>query len=249
MNSTNTKLYNLLHSGNDGDVEFYCKTCLGLSSVLELGCGSGRVTIPLAKQGLQITGIDFDKKMLDEFVKIPGYEALSNKITLLQHDMRNFELNKKFDRIIIPFNTIFCLLSLEDVLSMLKTVKKHLNPNGQLIFDFYYMNKEMVEKTEHKGNWEIDTLQDENHNNIKVTEQGIETDDKQRFDTKYILSWEDGPKKGSTFEIDVPQRCILIEEIEAILKEAGLNTLSIKSSFLETTLANNNDQVIIRATL
>ena len=52
------ELYALTHRGTAGDVGFYRRACAGASSVLELGCGSGRLLKRLARPGRQLVGLD-----------------------------------------------------------------------------------------------------------------------------------------------------------------------------------------------
>lgn len=57
-------LYQALHTGNDGDVAFYLSRCAN-KNTLELGCGAGRISIELAKTGVQVVGLDEQQGMIE----------------------------------------------------------------------------------------------------------------------------------------------------------------------------------------
>lgn len=107
--------------------------------VLEIGCGSGRILIPVAKSGIEITGLDLSDKMLSicksKLANEP--EKVPKNATLLKADMRNFNLNKKFARISIPFRAFQHLLTIEDQISCLSCVHRHLKRNGRLMLDLF----------------------------------------------------------------------------------------------------------------
>jgi len=100
--------------------------------ILELGCGTGRLTIPLAKSGATITGIDLNDDMLEICKsKIPA----NLDIKLVNGDMTQYSLEDTFDLIIAPCNVINHLLSLDQIEKMINCSKLHLNIGGRLIID------------------------------------------------------------------------------------------------------------------
>jgi SAM-dependent methyltransferase len=105
--------------------------------VLELCCGTGRIALPLAEKGWQVTGIDLSESMLEEARK------KSSRVEWIKSDIRNFEIGKKFSLIIFSINSICHLLNIEDVESCFQCVKKHLNTEGIFVIDmFNYYTKE-----------------------------------------------------------------------------------------------------------
>jgi ubiquinone/menaquinone biosynthesis C-methylase UbiE len=90
---------------------FYRSLALEVGSpILELACGTGRVTIPLANQGLDVTGIDISEKMLDRASQKSGDLA----ITWIQADCRSFNVQKKFRLIYMTGNSFQAFLTRED---------------------------------------------------------------------------------------------------------------------------------------
>lgn len=99
------KVYDGLNHQQD-DIEFYQKwiTKYNISKVLELCCGTGRITIPLAKAGIHISGYDLNETMLNEAKLKAKNDNLA--ISFYQGDMRDIELNDQYQMIFIPFNSI-----------------------------------------------------------------------------------------------------------------------------------------------
>ena len=89
--------------------------------ILELCCGTGRLTIPIAKEGYNITGVDNTTSMLNRAIAKANKEHLS--IDFVEEDIRTLDLGKKYDFIFIPFNSIHHLYRNEDLFKVLKMVK------------------------------------------------------------------------------------------------------------------------------
>jgi SAM-dependent methyltransferase len=121
------------------DIPFYleyAKECGG--EVLELACGTGRILIPLAKQGIVMTGLDASEEMLNIVRKKIGVdEKLKKKVTLVNADMRDFDIEKKFLMIFIAFRSFQSLIIKKDQIACLMAVHKHLADDGYFILDLF----------------------------------------------------------------------------------------------------------------
>jgi SAM-dependent methyltransferase len=122
------------------DVDFYVSAAKEFAEpILELGCGSGRVTLAIAQAGFRITGLDLSQKMLaqadEKIAKLP-YQVRS-RVRLVQSNMTNFDLDERFRLVIIPFRPFQHLLEVQRQLDCLAQARKHLEPNGRLILDFF----------------------------------------------------------------------------------------------------------------
>jgi len=114
--------------------QFYLEEALRSGGpVLEVACGSGRLTLPIAQSGLSIHGIDLSASMLD--LARSKAQAAGVEIPYSQADMRSFYLNRQFPAILIAGNSLLHLLTAEDLLQCLAAVRRHLAPGGRLIFD------------------------------------------------------------------------------------------------------------------
>ena len=101
--------------------------------VLELGCGSGRLTIPIAREGIDIVGADLSPSMLGS--ARAKAVAAGLHIPFVHADMRQFDLEARFSAILIPGNSLLHLLTIEDLRRCLASVRRHLAPGGKLVFD------------------------------------------------------------------------------------------------------------------
>jgi SAM-dependent methyltransferase len=120
------------------DIEFFVQAALEAKGpVLEVGCGTGRVLIPTARAGATITGLDISSYMLDvcrQSLKEEPQE-IQEQVTLVEGDMRNFDLGKTFSLVTTPFRPFQHLLTTEDQISCLECIYRHLEPGGILILD------------------------------------------------------------------------------------------------------------------
>ncbi len=117
------------------DIQFYKSFLNERSSVLELGCGTGRAGIELAKVAKKYVGIDLSPQMLNVFQeKINGREE---NISLYQYDMTEFHLGNLFDLIIFPFRSFQALTSDNQRNKCLELCAKHLNKGGHVIIQMF----------------------------------------------------------------------------------------------------------------
>ncbi len=135
-NNFYANLYDIEFSDKVDDIPFilaYAKKQEG--RVLELGCGTGRIIIPIAEAGIKVTGIDNSLHMLkiakDKIAQRP--QAVQKNIELVHAQMQNFTLRRRFSLIICVFNTFMHIISKEEQLQVLKNVRQHLEKNGVFI--------------------------------------------------------------------------------------------------------------------
>ena len=129
------------------DVEFYVAEARAAGGpVLELGCGTGRVLLPTARAGVEITGLDESANMLARCrAKLEAEpEAVRARVTLVRGDLAEFDLGRQFALITIPFRPFQHLLTVEQQLGCLRAVRRHLGPRGRLIFDVFHVEPSSV---------------------------------------------------------------------------------------------------------
>ncbi|MFQ5648403.1 MAG: class I SAM-dependent methyltransferase [bacterium] len=130
--------YDLDHN-TQVDVEFYLDYARQCGSpILELACGTGRLTIPLAEAGHEIYGVDFSENMLALCRgKIEG-NNLVERIHLFCDNMTRFDLPRKdFTLVFIPVRSFMHLFTQSDQLACLRRAFEHLRPGGLFIVDVY----------------------------------------------------------------------------------------------------------------
>ena len=122
------------------DVAFFVEAATTAGSpVLEVGCGTGRVLIPTARAGIDIVGLDLSTHMLEVCRQRLREEsdAVRGRVRLIEADMRNFDLGSRFTLATIPFRPFQHLITVEDQLSCLASIRRHLVDDGVLILDLF----------------------------------------------------------------------------------------------------------------
>ena len=110
--------------------------------MLEIGCGTGRLLIPTARAGVSVTGLDNSEDMLaicrrklnDESAEVRA------RVNLVRADMRDFDLGIRFSLVTIPFGPFNYLVSVEEHVGCLNSIKPHLRDTGALVMDLWYPN-------------------------------------------------------------------------------------------------------------
>ena len=104
--------------------------------VLELGCGTGRFTVPLAQAGHEVVGIDASPAMLASARHKAAAAGVA--IDFVEADMRDPALGARvFDAILLPTNSILHLVTDEDLAGLFAAIDRHLAPDGRFVFDVY----------------------------------------------------------------------------------------------------------------
>ena len=105
--------------------------------VLELGCGTGRITFPIAEAGIEVIGLDLSTDMLDiGKQKLSRMSAeVQTKTRLVQGNMADFALGRQFSLVILPNNQFRELLTTEDQLSCLRCINRHLRQDGSVVIE------------------------------------------------------------------------------------------------------------------
>jgi len=131
-------VYDLQFPADAPDVGFWVDWCREVGGpVLELGCGSGRVTLPVARAGLEVTGVEVAGPMLAVARERLSQEPaeVQARVRLVQGDMRDGGWGTNFGCAIIPANTFAVMITADDQARMLAAVRGALRPKGWFAFD------------------------------------------------------------------------------------------------------------------
>ena len=136
--------YDLEYGRTRIDLEFYVALAKAAQPpVLELACGTGRITIPIARAGVPVTGVDSSREMLSQArAKLDTEGPLP--VTLVQGDMRTFALEERFGLAMIPARSFLHLLTPEDHVAALHNIRDHLVDDGRLALHFFVPNLRMI---------------------------------------------------------------------------------------------------------
>ena len=138
-------IYDRVYADWDHDLGFYLQHAVTSGGpVLELGCGTGRVSLAIAELGIPVTAIDLSPRMLEVARRKAVGRGLEKSCLFYHGDMRSFKLEQQFPLIVIPFRSFQSLLTIEDQRSALMAAKMHLLPSGKLIFDVFAPDIQML---------------------------------------------------------------------------------------------------------
>ena len=138
--------YDLVYADKDYALEAqYVRTLIdehssqSVSSLLELGCGTGIHASILSSQGLEVFGVDLSEDMLQRArARVNCKGVLSSRLRFTQGDARTFRIDRKFDVVLSLFHVLSYQTTESDLQAMMKTSSFHLSQNGLFIFDFWY---------------------------------------------------------------------------------------------------------------
>jgi SAM-dependent methyltransferase len=131
-------IYDQVYAYLDQDIPFYVEQAVSSGGpVLELGCGTGRVSLEIAAGGIDVTGVDLSPRMLEVAGRKAQVQGLSAHCDFQQGDMREVRLEQRFPLVIIPFRGFQHLETVVDQREALATVRNHLAPGGLLIVDMF----------------------------------------------------------------------------------------------------------------
>jgi SAM-dependent methyltransferase len=132
------RFYDWRMEGEEEDIPFYVQLAKESGGpVLELGCGTGRVTLPIAEAGIEAVGLDLSSEMLDiARQKLSRMsEEVQERIQFVQGDMAGFALEGQFSLVILPANQFRELLTTEDQMSCFHYINPHLEREGAVVIE------------------------------------------------------------------------------------------------------------------
>ena len=149
------------------DIEFW-KSILVADDVtiLELAAGTGRLGMPLVREGVQYTGLELST----EYVKY-GNLKFPSPGPIIEGDIRNFKLLKTYDFIFIGFNSFLHLLSEKDVVKCLNSIKKHMHSKTRLYIDIFIPDDSFLRRSPSSDMTVMEFFDSKNHCTSTIKEK------------------------------------------------------------------------------
>ncbi|MEO1188147.1 MAG: class I SAM-dependent methyltransferase [Pseudomonadota bacterium] len=225
----NADEYDALHNPGTTDacVDLIA-TLAGQSDILELAIGTGRIALPLAERGLNVSGFDASPQMLDILKAKPG----GAKIPTWVADMASFDLGQQFDFAFLVFNTLYNLTTQEDQVRCFKNVAAHLRPGGQFLVEAFMPNRETFENNQAVRTKHVDF--------DKVWLEAVQHDPvAQRLNYQRIRISQQGTELKP-----LPMRYVWPSEMDLMAELAGLHLVERWGGWQRAPLTPNNEMQI-----
>jgi len=233
------------------DVAFYCNAARKYGDpVLELGCGTGRITLAIAEAGYRVVGLDISEKMLERAVEKRAAlrREARERVHLVQGDMTEFDLGEKFRTIVIPFRPFQHLLETEKQMACLNGARTHLSPGGHLIVDFFQTDPERM----HDSMFEREALLTEydlpGGRHVALSER-VATFHRglQRNDVEMIFRVTHADGKQERLVMAWTLRYFFRYEVEHLLARCGFRLEAVYGDFDSSPLGDTSPEMIFVA--
>lgn len=133
---SDARLYDRLFPGGEQAIDFYrAEADRQGGRVLELGSGTGAKLIPIASDGHPCVGLELSTNMLAEAQR--KAEERGVEVQWVRGDMREFDMGRTFDLVLIAGNSLLHLHEAEDLVDCFRSARRHLSPGARLIFDVF----------------------------------------------------------------------------------------------------------------
>ena len=244
---SNYKVGDLIYDANiyDGintnlaDLQFY-KRWLPKNknaNVLQLCCGTGRLTLPIAKDGYDISGVDYTSSMLEQAKEKASKRGL--KVKFIEANIRTLDLPEKYDFIFITFNSIHHLYKNEDLFKAFNVVKNHLKEGGLFLLDCFNPNIQFIVEGE-KEQKEIAEYKTKDGREVLI-KQIMRYENKtqiNRIEWHYFINGEFDSIQNLDMRMFFPQ------EFDSYLEWNGFNIINKFGDFEEEAFNDNSEKQI-----
>jgi len=223
------EFYDHLYAFRTNDIAFYVELAReGKGPILEAGCGTGRISLPLIETAPEIHGVDNSPAMLSVLRR-----KLAARPELLprfhEGDMRTFDLGKKFAQIFVPFRAFLHMDAIDDQLAALRNFHRHLRDDGRVVLDIFAPSYRLMSDNrtpaalpaQHLADGRVITVLD--HVTYSHRDQRLEVE--RHLDTVF----SDGTLKRNIVHLHL--RYIFRYEMELLLRHSGFRVEAVYGDF------------------
>lgn len=240
--------YDRIYRKRTRDVAYYVAQALARGGpVLELGCGSGRVSMALAEAGVSVVGVDPLEEMLEaarhKRDQAPG--EVRALLQLVRGDMRSVRLARRFALVIAPFNVFMHLYDRRDLERALETVRAHLRRGGRLIFDVSMPDYRALLRDPHRPYRSKDV-----RDPASGTRYGYEelfAHDARRQVQHVSMIFTNRADEADVRVTPLSQRLFFPAELEALLHYNGFAVESLTGDFRSVGLSADDESMVVVA--
>jgi SAM-dependent methyltransferase len=250
------RYYDLDLLDDPGDLDMYLAlAATSDGAILELAGGSGRLAVPLAAAGHDLTAVDRDPRMLARALTAwkaggrpeVGRRKGAGKLTLLEHDLTTLRLKRRFDLVLIALNTLLLLDGRAAQARALNVMRAHLALGGRAVVDVWlptpddlalYDGRQVLDWVRHDpetGEWVA-----------KTSSARYSPGSQTATVTTLFDAWRDGSPARRTMRRDAI--CFIgASELLALAAGAGLSAETIAGDYDMTPLSDESDRIVLVA--
>jgi SAM-dependent methyltransferase len=131
--STIARFYDAENTDKDDDITLYTQLAGEYGGpIIDIGCGTGRVMVPLAGQGYDVHGIDNEQAMLD---RVDAEPSIKQRLTLHHGDLLTYDLETKFKLTLVPYNGLMHFFPQQKQIAALQKLRQWTHDDGLLVLD------------------------------------------------------------------------------------------------------------------
>lgn len=228
-----SKYYDLIYKDRVDDAQLWFDLSEDFpGDILEIGCGTGRVSLPLLRAGKQLCGIDVSDIALSIVQKKVKEAQVAAQANFYQVDMRTFDLpQKNFAFAFVPINTFMHNLNISDQQNTLNTIAKHLKHGGALAVDLYHPYPQALLEADGRMQFAGQFEAEESGNAVHwFVSRQLELDEQIQRVT-FMLDEVDDENIVHRKHFTFPMRYLHRFEMELLLKNAGFELLEILGDY------------------
>ena len=243
--------YDIIHQGLPGEAEFYVGQAVRIGGrTLELGCGTGRIAIPMAMSGVEVTGLDRSEAMLAICrEKLSAVGPLSGSLQLVNADMTSFELGQQFDFIAMPYRTFMHVHGVEQQRACLRCIHEHLADDGVCVLNTWSPSASVIAAHSVEREFErVDEYElDDTENHLQHYHRAIYDEERQRIVEEHLIDEvrEDGQVVNSV-TLPLVRVWTYPRELQHLITLCGFRTEAVFGDFeCNPRTAATSEQIIV----
>jgi SAM-dependent methyltransferase len=231
----------LIRSLQLADIPFYAEEAKRAGGpVLELGCGTGRIAIPIAQSGVDIVGLDQSASMLAH--ARAKAEAAGVSISWVEADCRTFALGRRFAFIFMAFNSMQHLHDHASLAALFGRVRRHLAPHGRFVFDVFNPSLAILNRV--PGQWYVERQYEDPDGRGTITlEQSAVYDDAAQVNR---ITWYFSRPDEKDFRVEqLDVRCFFPQELDLLVQSNGFEVEQKYGNFERKQFASGDMKQIV----